>query len=482
MAFHKPMTFSGASESLEISSARLEIEYEKALFQTQLVIGDERDRILRVHTMLSDYDKYDLLSQLEETKRHLERADRISAEAREQLNQAQSDLASTRNSLRANLAVLHATAADSSKILAEKLSMTREIANLKTEIEHLRTQSLSHQSSVAEKLSLERQLNSLEVELETERRALEKARLRGTEQSDEDGRLGLQVEELNRELSKERREREKLEKDTKAEATEWARHRSVLESKLTALRNKLRVSKDNPRESKERNTSHRPESLGDPDSVHPEETASQKRSLSSRFESDITIATPGAVAAPRRVNKVPTLPGDKSTFSMTPFLNRTSTDAQSSDMSESDTDAERPAKSIKRAEKTNNKGDSTNSRKPSKATKKPRSISNAEMSDDDDKPAQPVKRQVESSSLAISKTGGKKQRLLPRNRERTLFDDDDGFEDFKERKRVPGGFRTLGKREGQFGLGAPSRRLGGRGLEAYAEISPLRRDLRAAKD
>lgn len=64
---------------------------------------------------------------------------------------------------------------DSAKTLAEKLALSRELALLKPEIDHLRSQ-VEHQKDVlAEKLALERQLNSLEIELATEKRATQKA-------------------------------------------------------------------------------------------------------------------------------------------------------------------------------------------------------------------------------------------------------------------------------------------------------------------
>lgn len=64
---------------------------------------------------------------------------------------------------------------DSTKILAEKLALSRELAVLKPEIDHLRSQ-LSHQKDVlAEKLALERKLKTLEVELDNEKRTTQKA-------------------------------------------------------------------------------------------------------------------------------------------------------------------------------------------------------------------------------------------------------------------------------------------------------------------
>ncbi|EEH05972.1 conserved hypothetical protein [Histoplasma capsulatum G186AR] len=479
------------SELLSPASARLETEYEKALCHTKLIIGDEKNRIMRVQALLASHDKDDLCSEVEDVKTHLARAEKIGSEAQEQLKQARNEIDSLRNSLRvqlreiehlkSNINELQVTAADSSKLLAEKRAMTREISNLKHEIEQLKSQALSHQALMSEKLSLERQLRSLEVELQSEKNALEKARLKDVEQNEVDSKILTELGELNKELTRERREREKIQNDMKTEALEWARHRLVLENKLTTLRNKLRQSKDD-------STLDQPTILDDAGS--PQEDQRRKRSTS-RFESDVAITTPGAAVAHQRMSRMPAVPGEKSTFSTTPFLNRTSTTAESSGMSASDSDLEHVRKPVKRmkedVEDNRSKSSKPSHPKATKATKrrpppKSQNVSVMVNSDDDHENTQPTKRQNEPSTSTTNKNAGTKRRFLPRKPEGTLFDDDDeqGFgESSKDRRRVLTGFRALGG--GQLGLGAPGRRLGGgRGLEAYADISPLRRNIRAA--
>ncbi|OJD17852.1 hypothetical protein AJ78_02093 [Emergomyces pasteurianus Ep9510] len=468
--------------SLPISSARLETEYEKTLCQAKLIIGDEQNRILRVHALLAEHDKDDLYSEIEDTKWHLETAEKIGWEAQEQLKQAQNDIDYLRSSLRSNINELQVTAADSSKLLTEKRAMTREISNLKDEIEHLKSQNMSHQVLMSDKLSLERQLRSLEVEFQGEKTALEKARLKAQEQSEVENKISGELVELNKELARERREREKIENEMKTEALEWTRHRTVLENKLSALRNKLRQSKDNI-------DSDHLKVLDDAGSTLQEDLR-RKRSAS-KFESDITVTTPGAAAAPLKISRVPTVPGEKSTFSTTPFLNRTSTTAGSSDLAESDSEVDRARKPSRRT-REDVEHDRPKPRKPSnsKATKtanqkrpaKSQDVPVNANSDDDHDVTQPQKPQNEPSASTTNKNVGTKRRFLPKKPEGTLFDDDDGFGDSnRDRRRVPTGFRALGP--GQFGLGAPGRRIGGgRGLDAYAEISPLRRDIRAAKN
>ncbi|KGQ02131.1 hypothetical protein PAAG_11082 [Paracoccidioides lutzii Pb01] len=478
MSLSKQNNLSARHESLSTRTAQLETEYEKALCQTELIVGSEQNRILHVHFLLADHDRDSLYSELEETKGHLERAEKIGCEAQEQLSQVQNDVDYLRNSLqvrlreiddlKSNIRELQATSADSAKLLAEKRSMLRELSNLNHEIERLKSQNLSHQSLVSEKLLLQRQLSSLEVELQSEKRALEKVRLKGLKQSEEDNKKSIRLEELTKEIARERREREKIEKDMKAEAVEWTRQRAVFENKLTTLRNRLRGSEDELRQFKDKSNLDGPPLLEDAGTSHRENNQRRKRSAS-KYEPDITIDTPRAAAHPQKNTRLPTIPGEKSTFSTTPFLNRTSTTAESSDTSKSDAD-EKPARRLpKRIENDIDMHDPPKHRKSynQKAAKttnwrrptKPQEECAKVVSDDDGAVDQPGQSQADSSILTTHRVAGRKRILLPKKPERTLFDDDDGFEDSnKERRRVPGGFRALGG--GQFGLGASGRRLG----------------------
>lgn len=102
---------------------------------------------------------------------------------------------------------------DSTKVLAEKLALSRELAVLKPEIDHLRSQ-INHQKDVlAEKLALERQLNSLEVELANQKRANQKA-LQRQESRDNEAEEQLQerVTELEKRLVAEHKAFEKAKK------------------------------------------------------------------------------------------------------------------------------------------------------------------------------------------------------------------------------------------------------------------------------
>lgn len=99
---------------------------------------------------------------------------------------------------------------DATKTLSQKLALSRELAVLKPEIEHLRSQ-LAHQKDVlAEKLALERQLNTLEVELANEKRTTQKALQRQQSQdNDAEDELRQRVAELENKLVNEQKAAQK---------------------------------------------------------------------------------------------------------------------------------------------------------------------------------------------------------------------------------------------------------------------------------
>jgi hypothetical protein len=219
---------------------------------------------------------------------------------------------------------------DSTKLLTEKLSLARELATLKTELEHLRSQANYQQTVLAEKLALQRQVSTLEVELETEKRASKRA---GHKDKGCDTEIELQkeVEELRKELSRERREKEKAQKAEDKGSTEWESRKAVLESKVEQLRTKLRESKEQVKElqtdlaqAQAAITKASATATNSGDSVKP-----ARKRTANQISTDSMIGTPDGVAArgkrPATKSGKPdqTSLGEKSMFSITPYLNRT---------------------------------------------------------------------------------------------------------------------------------------------------------------
>jgi hypothetical protein len=100
---------------------------------------------------------------------------------------------------------------NSANLLSEKLALSRELANLKPEIEHLRSQVNHQQEVLTEKLALERQVNTLEVELANEKKA-RKRTIESRQSNDRvEDELRKKLREAEKKLTAETAERERLE-------------------------------------------------------------------------------------------------------------------------------------------------------------------------------------------------------------------------------------------------------------------------------
>ena len=218
---------------------------------------------------------------------------------------------------------------DSTKLLTEKLTLARELSALKPELDHLRSQAASHQSLLAEKLSLQRQLGTVQVELATEKRATQRALAKDGKLQAEDAELGSRIESLQADLSKERRERQKVEREVQKTSTESENRITTLESRLDAFRNKLKSTKEQLKEAQmslqtAQSSNHVKSTRA---SVPVTNTASSvgnpRKRAAARMDADTILGTPGDLPAGKSSKRGPALIGEKSTFSITPFLNRT---------------------------------------------------------------------------------------------------------------------------------------------------------------
>jgi chromosome segregation ATPase len=137
---------------------------------------------------------------------------------------------------------LNDVSTDSAKLLTEKLALTRELSNLKPELEHLRSQTETHQSLLSEKLSLQRQLSTAQVAGDG-KRATQRFLAKEEKTTEKDGRLEHQLEELRKELAREARQTESRARCAEG-ICKLGRRKAVLEGKLDAFRNKLRTTKE----------------------------------------------------------------------------------------------------------------------------------------------------------------------------------------------------------------------------------------------
>ena len=236
--------------------------------------------------------------------------------------------------IQAEVAALNESSTSSAKVLTEKFALAHELANLKPELEHLRSQLGSHQSVLSEKLSLQRQLSTVQVELETEKRAgqriLAKESKKESKNVASENKHEEQLERLRKELAKEKRDREKMERDAKEASSEWEPKVAMLEDKLEAMRGKLRSTKEKLKESQEELQQAQADAGAQTAQAERAERATKNPRKRTASHLDDAIGTPDGVAgngrgpAAKRNKMSSTLPGDKSAFSITPFLSRTS--------------------------------------------------------------------------------------------------------------------------------------------------------------
>lgn len=208
-------------------------------------------------------------------------------------------------------------------MLAEKIRLSKDLSGLQTEIERLRTHSASSHGLFAEKQTLERQLNTLEVQLEDEKRTRERSQAREIAQEQETASLSSQLEKARKELAEGLKEIERQEHNMQQQRIKWGTQRSDFESRIETLNRSLRSTKDQLQEAHK--VQQRRSNAADDNSneAGPRPRAIPPQRSTTHFNPDMTIATPGAVKTHKRVKQPSALPGDKSAFSITPYLSRT---------------------------------------------------------------------------------------------------------------------------------------------------------------
>ena len=223
-------------------------------------------------------------------------------------------------------------------MLAEKIRLSKDLSGLQAEFERLRTHSASSQGILAEKQALERQLNTLEVQLEDEKRTRERAQARKIERDQEIAILSSQLEKARKELSETLKAIEKQEHNTQQQSLKWRTQRDDLESKIETLNRNLRSTKDQLQEAHklQQRRSNATADKSNEAGSRPRAIAPQRSTT--HFNPGMTIATPGAVKTHERIKQPSALPGDKSVFSITPYLSRTGGPPDASVSSDDDID------------------------------------------------------------------------------------------------------------------------------------------------
>ncbi|KAL2866351.1 uncharacterized protein BJX67DRAFT_136174 [Aspergillus lucknowensis] len=475
---------------MALTTARFEKEYDLAYSRTVRLLDAERDRARCVEQLLLRIEIEGLQSRLHHTERELIQARETEADARFQLDRATGELGRLQSAaqtssrevenLQLELASLNAVSSESQKIQAEKVRISKEVSSLKLEVERLRSQNTSASTLLAEKQTLARQLNGLEVQLENEKRAHERTLAKGSQHMEEIKILKAKLEEARREpdLAPQRQSSTHTKNRPLAVRKEQAldKHESAAKP-LEAAMERYQDAVPDLQQPQQVRSAAESKRCSEHTSIDP------LRGLASHMNTELTIATPGAVRAKEKQSRNFTLPGQKSSFSVTPFLNRTSgLEGQTMSSDDELNEAQNTGRDSQlsgpppRVERSGRSPSYSKEPKPSVSDQSYKAGKHGSMKstlDGDTRIAQrqrllnsPDEARAHNVSLSRSSTHQAKKRKLGFQRDRSLFDDDDednAQQDTRRPGRKPPGL-------GQAGL------AGNRAFTGLAGFSPLKRD------
>ena len=236
---------------------------------------------------------------------------------------------------KAEISTLQGIAADSTKMLTDKLTLAHEIASMKPELDHLRCQVMSHQGVLSEKLSLQRQLNTLQIELENEKRAAK--RVADREQDASNGKhLKTRLAETQADLAREKRDKQKLEREAQRTSTETENRIFALSSRLDTLRSKLHASEEQLKAKQSETIPPRSQKAESSNGDSRTTKKNPSKGRAAKADESTVIGTPGQSLAEARTKRKTAVVGEKSFFSTTPYLNRAASVAPSSPALSSD--------------------------------------------------------------------------------------------------------------------------------------------------
>ncbi|PYI30603.1 hypothetical protein BP00DRAFT_426312 [Aspergillus indologenus CBS 114.80] len=335
--------------NLSLHTLSLEREYDQTVSTAAQLLDQEARRVHRVDQLLQQFENENLQQQLDQARQEIGRVRSAEQEILGRLNQVALErdriqqtvyvLGHEKENLARELESMSDTSVEVKALMTEKMRLAKELAGVQTEVQRLQAVESSSQTLLAEKQALSRQLSTLEVELENERRAHERTRSArgGSEQQQQQ-----QQQQLQQQLQKQQQQQQ-------AATAKWNAEKAALEDKIETLTKKLLATKDQLRKAQINNSNNSSSSTQPPPqagtSIVPvkwsrDQPSTDRYAAAARINPELTIATPGAVRAKnaekeKRAAAVAALPGEKSAFSITPFLNRTtgapSADAESNE-------------------------------------------------------------------------------------------------------------------------------------------------------
>lgn len=300
-----------------------------------------------------------------------------------------------------------------------------ELDNLRPECERLKSQLASHQAVVASNGDLRRQINTLEVELENEKRS--KLRAHQAEENLTISDLRSKLQQIEGKLDAEKRDKTGLHKElaeSRGQQKLDKERLSALKSKLKETEGTLKVAQADLEESRHKLAASKQKSTKVAELPQKKLTKSMPALAiiepsiveAEMSVDDVNIQTPGdetssGARQPRRRGPDHALLGEKSTFSITPFLNKGRDASQYPDLDSDSSVSNAEVAEMARVERGRVSPESPPARAKRTAGRQPPTKLNAKKTSQGDVQTQSVKAKLGESNANPKSTGRKRPRL-----------------------------------------------------------------------
>ena len=253
--------------------------------------------------------------------------------------------------LQAEVHNLQRASAEFSQLSAEKLALARELEVLKPEVSYLRSQAASYQTLLSEKVSLQQQVDFLLTKVEAEKRTIQNLKAEKEKQQPKDANLDDELKHLHGQVLKKGDRCEKLKQEVQKRLANQNFRLVTMKSKLDTSRPQSYIRGEQPKETltKLQNTKIASNTRFHYWSNPAAENHSMQKShdqSSSHLGDDTVIGTPGDFQSKKAKRDTFSVIGDKSTFPITPFLNRPSKTVPWNTIEESSLDGQLSKKAV----------------------------------------------------------------------------------------------------------------------------------------
>ncbi|KAL6854659.1 hypothetical protein J3F83DRAFT_754373 [Trichoderma novae-zelandiae] len=298
----------------------LDLQHQQNIHKTDLISRDEAARRLQLRLLLLQDEKAQLQDKCAAKDAEIKALSQDGDQLRVELDRVKAGDSSKDAQTETKSSETYMQ--DLSKALDENLALTKELQQLRPEMELLRQQVTKYEKMIAEQRELQLQQDQSEKELASKKQPKREG---PNEESEDIVVLRAALEKATEELIEEKKQRKSMESDHQEALEKSERQKHKLEGKISTLEKKLK------------------ESQKELQGVRKDLEASRASLQEDGPEDGTTIHTQGATAGPRTKDQSPTaekerLPrkhtarkrateqarmGEKSTFSITPLLNKT---------------------------------------------------------------------------------------------------------------------------------------------------------------